>query len=267
MKYYFLGDTHGDVDFLELSLIHAKEERCDTIIQVGDFGFKFPKFDSISYVSTLLSRYNIKMHFCDGNHDDHDWLDRIQRHHDKRLPLEIAPNLIYQPRGSTYVDPDGTSFLFCGGAPSIDKDFRVPGRSWWAQEIISEEQYEFALDACPEDDNEYHYNACCRPCVSFDVLVTHDAPEFPPGYGPKGTEEFRAQGKRSMEMIAGLVEKHSPSHLIHGHWHTNYQGLRVSDFQGLPTKTAVTGVNCNTGRFSESFVIGSKVNGVFTLDK
>ncbi len=232
-RYLFLGDSHADIDFAEDAMHIAKLEECQEIIQLGDWGFHWPNKVQVNYLSVLLQRYNVTMRFIDGNHDNHDWLDTITPKN-TRDSIAISPNLIYQPRGSVHVDEDGTRFLFVGGAPSIDKDYRTPGKSWWPQEALSEEQYQFAL-------------AAQGP---FDVLVTHDVGEYPPGYGPKGTAEFLPLGKRSMEMMAGLAAKHVPTTHIHGHWHTRYDR-----HNGV---THTIGLASNVNRFSEAFMVWSK---------
>ncbi len=214
-KYLFLGDTHGDCDFLECAMYLASEEGCQEIIQAGDWAFIWPKINQVSYLSTLLERYGLTMRFVDGNHDHHpalrELLDRAWSrflHGEQLTPNEISPGIFYQERGSVHIDTDDTRFLFCGGAPSIDKDIRLDRKlPWWSEEEITDQEFQLALDAQGP----------------FHVLVTHDAPARPPGFATAGSKEFQVKGDRNLGIIAGLMEKHKPGLLVHGHWHHRYE--------------------------------------------
>jgi hypothetical protein len=240
--YLVLGDPHGDLDFVERAAAIAAENDAE-IICLGDWGFIWGRSNMLQALSTSLARAGeylakspVIMRFIDGNHDDHVALAKFRKADEGwGGGIEIAPNVIYQPRGSQYTDSDGTRFLFCGGAPSIDYRHRREGYSWWEkEEIISEEEFSLALNAPGP----------------FHVLVTHDTHTYPPGYGPKGTPWFQNRGSISMEMIAGLVEKHKPVVHFHGHWHTRYS----SEKNG--TKTY--GLASNVNMFNDAVMLWSR---------
>ncbi len=235
-SYLMLGDPHGDLDFVELATAFAAEHRAD-IVQVGDWGFVWPGANNLEYLSTLTRRYGVVHRFVDGNHDDHPALrDLVEQHSAacSTLPgggVEIAPGVVYQPRGSSHTDEDGTRFLFCGGAPSIDHAGRTPGRSWWPEETISAEEFATALAA----EGPFH------------VLVTHDAPDYPPGFAPKGDPEFRVRSRRSLGQVAALIDHHRPGLHVHGHWHSRSTTRRGS--------TRVEALDCNHARFFADAVL------------
>lgn len=257
-QYLFVGDTHGDMDFLQRALEIAHDNGVTDVIQVGDFGYLWPKYDHLEYVSRLCAMYSVTLRWIDGNHDWHTRIRELCEMHSLActtlpgggVPLgapEHRENLIYQPRGSWYKDEDGTRFLFCGGAPSIDWWNRTEGVSWWEnEEIISEDEFELAMDA----PGRMH------------VIVTHDAPAFPPGFGPKGDLKFQARGARSMEMISMLVDEHRPELLVHGHWHRRYSSHHKwmnnrlgAWYKKEPSRTdlegssRVEGLDCNNAHF------------------
>lgn len=242
-SYLFLGDTHGDLDFVARAAEIAAEHEA-TIVQVGDWGYLWPDSNQITALSLELqlagqraARPPVEMLFIDGNHD---YFPKIAEfvERGRSLPgggVQIARHVTYQPRGSTYVDEDGTRFLFVGGAPSIDHAGRTPGRSWWPEEVISFEEWKTAL--------------AVRGHV--DVLVTHDAPDYPPGFQPKGDPEFRVRSARSMDMIAKLIFHHRPALHVHGHWHARYSARRDA--------TRVEGLDCNAARyFADSWMLWSR---------
>lgn len=232
-RYLFLGDTHGDIDFAGRAADYAAEHDAE-IIQLGDWGFIWKKSNQVQALSTELARAGeregkppVVMRFIDGNHDHHPELARLTGGCDTGFPL--ASNVIYQPRGSRYVDEDGTRFLFLGGAPSIDKWARTEGVSWWKEETITEADVERALAG--------------GPC---DVLVTHDAPDYPPGFGPKGDPAFLRLSVQSMNDIARVIRETKPTLHVHGHWHHYY------------VSGVTRGLDCNYGRFIDSTFLWSR---------
>lgn len=236
-NYLFLGDTHGNLAFTELAMRMAFENGAD-IIQVGDWGFLWTNHDQLQSLSDALSHWPVDMHFIDGNHENFTMLREAYNKAEGDYPgggIILADHVIYHPRGSSLEDEDGTRFLFCGGAPSIDWQFRKNGRSWWRdEEIISEEEYQLALNR----EGPFH------------VIVTHDAPDYPPGYGPKGDGWFRERGNNSMRMIAGLVSKHRPQMLVHGHWHT-----RATTWYG---ETRVEALDCDNADLEKATLLWSR---------
>lgn len=218
-RYLFLGDTHGDFTFATDAMDLARQLDAE-IIQLGDWGFYWPSsYPKIAQLSSALVARGVTMRFIDGNHDEH---PRLRAHVVACEATQIAPNLIYQPRGSIHEDEDGTRLLFLGGAPSIDRRFRVAGRSWWPEEVISDEDFERAMAA----EGPVH------------VVVTHDAPAFPPGFGPLGSLAYRQDQDRSMYRIDALLKRHRPILHAHGHWHCHYQ----RELHGA----YVVGLDCNS---------------------
>ena len=57
----------------------------------------------------MLIGLGVPMRFVDGNHDDHPRLKKL-RGRVRVRGVEIAKNVIYQPRGSVHEDEDGTRF-------------------------------------------------------------------------------------------------------------------------------------------------------------
>ena len=230
--YLFCGDTHNDIDFAVRASLYARQHAAE-VIQLGDFGYLWPGHDQLKELSDMLVGDGVSLRFCDGNHDDHARLRKLigpVRDHG----VTIAKNVIHQPRGSVHEDGDGTRFLFLGGAPSIDRALRVEGRSWWPEEEIADEEHERALSAAGP----------------IHVLVTHDAPDFPPGFSPKGSPDYRRAQELSMRRVDMLIRKHRPSLHVHGHWHSNYERLHEAG-------TRVVGLNCNLARFEDAVLLWS----------
>jgi hypothetical protein len=219
-QYLYLGDTHNDLEFAESTARLARQHNAE-IVQLGDFSFLWPGSSQLQELSDMLVGNSVVMRFCDGNHEDHRSLRKLLKS-SRPVATEIAPHVIYQPRGSAHEDEDGTRFLFLGGAPSIDRAARVVGESWWPEETITDAEWKRAMSAKGP----------------FHVLVTHDAPAFPPGFSPKGSTGYQRDQERSMKLIDALIVHHRPQLHIHGHWHTYYKRLHASG-------TLVIGLDCN----------------------
>ena len=147
---FLTGDTHGMTDWHKLSTrqfpLQKQLTRDDFVIICGDFGGVWAGPDSRQdrYVLDWYEEKPFTTLFVDGNHENHpllasypeeNWMGgRIHR---------IRPNVIHLMRGEIYT-LDGKKFFAFGGAPSVDKKYRVQGVSWWPEEVASPEEIERA---------------------------------------------------------------------------------------------------------------------------
>lgn len=230
MKILVAGDTHGDVGHVE-HLIHcAKANGCDTIVQVGDFGYwpHMDKFDQ--HVNKRAARADVQFYWLDGNHENFDALEKIVDM-DAAEPQQMHSNLWYLARGCTWTW-DGCTFMALGGAYSIDKPGRIEGRSWWSQELITREQAERSMDRGP-----------------IDVLLTHDAPlDTVPIISEIKDDYPLSKGNR--KAISAVVEAVKPKLLIHGHYHHAY--VTVKD------DVTVVGLDCNGTRMKSYTILDTE---------
>lgn len=155
----------------------------------------------------------IKIYWCDGNHEDHDALDKLEalKARGQKFPgekpaerfIEIMPGVHFAPFGSVLRLFDGTTVLFCGEADSIDKARRTPGKSWWAQETIDEND----MAKLPPPDSLTVDWVISHTCpLDFDVRSSNEAKEADPS-------------KRFLDTVLAL---YSPKRWWFGHYH-DYQ--------------------------------------------
>ena len=109
MKVLVLGDVHGWWKDMMTVIGNVKP---DLVLQVGDFGY-FPRHAGYNPRGQVESP--VPIHWCDGNHEDHESLVAL-RNGGERRAHEVAPNVFWQDRGSTILLPDGRVVLFIGGA-------------------------------------------------------------------------------------------------------------------------------------------------------
>lgn len=184
---YLTGDTHGDIDVGKISnnkwKVGSKLSRDDYLIILGDFGFPFlptdvtnEKLDNKIYAEARksylywikwLSQRPYTILWVDGNHDNHVYWDSVETeewHGGKVNRHPLADNVIHLKRGE-YYEIDGHTFWVMGGAMSHDKELRVPGFSWWEQEIPNYTEMDHGLETLASHGNK------------VDFILTHTMPE------------------------------------------------------------------------------------------
>lgn len=164
----------------------------DMVIQVGDLGY-FPHEFKLEEVDFPFIEHGI--HFCDGNHEDHDSLH-------KGGSREISPNIYFHERGDVLHLPNGLSAMFFGGASSVDSYRRTPGWDLFPQEIPSFRDLNRAL----------HHEG------SVDIIFSHTCPN-----------EFEVTGRyyhkdATRDALSVLLDEFHPSRWYFGHWHQHIKG-------------------------------------------
>lgn len=196
-----LGDTHGEWHVLN-RLIAQYDIRDTYLIHVGDIGvgFKHPTKEKEIFdaQNDLFADRNIHFMGIRGNHEDPDYFEG-----DVQLSnFELVPDY-------TYREINGETFLFVGGAVSIDRTIRVPHVSWWADEV-------FALKE--------------NLVKKVDVVVTHSAPYWIGPFDKSGIDWYCQRDPslwedcvKERKDIAKLLELAQPSRSYHGHFHQTAQ--------------------------------------------
>ena len=162
------GDLHGPTDIHKLSASQFPLGRTltkdDYLIVAGDFGLVWNFGAEELWWRDWLENRPWTTLFVDGNHENHEALSSmpVTEWHGG-LVHRVSPSVIHLMRGEVF-DLDGSSVFVMGGGTSVDRAWRVPGESWWPQEMPSDEEYarcEAALEA-----NGWQ----------VDYVLTHDAP-------------------------------------------------------------------------------------------
>lgn len=146
---YITGDTHIPIDIRKLSSSKFKEQKDmtknDYVIICGDFGGVWDNSNEELYWRKWLQKKNFTTLFVDGNHENHELLNSFEVHSWNGGKVHfINDSIIHLMRGQIFMI-DGIKIFTMGGAESIDKQFRVEGKSWWKQEMPSYIEYEEGL--------------------------------------------------------------------------------------------------------------------------
>ena len=153
MSILFSGDFHANARD-ELSCITRKallknygQEKFDDIryhIILGDAGFLWPgnqKNDLINYYSLACRPFPVLCVI--GNHEPILGMKDLEETDiglgETVFQINENPFVAYLKRGKIYTI-DGIKFLVLGGALSIDLCYRIPDRTWWANEYWTDQE-------------------------------------------------------------------------------------------------------------------------------
>jgi hypothetical protein len=208
MSIIVMGDVHGV--WSKVNQLLNRHREIHMVLQAGDFGW-WPKFHNLpvrTYTETWRewNQYGLKndpldvlILFCEGNHEDLEDLEtRIN---------PIMPYVYHMKRGTKHYlgDDDGRTILFMGGAESTDKAVRTPGKDWFPQESITQQ------------------DIYLLPDIKIDIVVSHTAPYYFDIIDP--TLEDNSPSRAALNAV---FDKYHPAKWYFGHFHTfkkgTYQG-------------------------------------------
>lgn len=211
MKIGLLGDTHANYGWIMYALNKFNREGVEVILQLGDFGI-WPSVSNHGFldrVNLLLKNYRQTLYVVPGNHEDYDQINAVPVAEDGWQ--HMRDRILLAPRGHRW-EWDGVSFVALGGAPSVDRHWRLnsgSGKTWWAEEAITDEDVQKVIQG-----------------GYADVMVCHDAPSGvqtinqriagnPGGFKPWDLE-YADEGR---ELLTKAFKAVAPSLFLHGHYH------------------------------------------------
>ena len=184
MSLYVCGDTHGQIDLAKLTSKWFKEGKSltknDYVLICGDCGAVWGE-DSIDlYLQEWFSGKPWTTLYVDGNHENHDALDRrdVEMWNGGRIH-RISDSLIHLMRGQVYEIDDRKIFTM-GGATSHDKEWRTEGKSWWAREMPSMAEYDEAILNLAKNDNkvDYVFSHCAPTSIHNQIKPWYENDEL-----------------------------------------------------------------------------------------
>lgn len=233
-----LGDTHGNYPWTRFALQQFQHRGIEKIVQLGDFGISNTQSGHAFLKRTrlALALYKQTMYVIPGNHEDYDYIESIPVGEDGFQHLRNG--ILLAPRGHRWQWED-TSFVALGGAPSVDRSWRLKRQThgqkyWWPQEAITEEDVKKVIDG-----------------GYADIMLAHDAPFCPqiqarisgnPGGFEKEDLEYAYEGRKLMEKA---VQGVAPRAVFHGHYHFMVNDEIWVERDGKTAETAVVGFNCD----------------------
>lgn len=239
MKILLAGDTHADLFWWDHLIAAAEANDCKTIMQLGDFGYLEPGLlyrEYLDELSVMLMEADIDVVFLDGNHENHPLLWRKYKP-DPDGFCTVRDRLRYAPRGHSWMW-DGVKCLAVGGAFSIDRADRTKGKSWWPEELTTEDDV---------------VRSCSHGFV--DVLFSHDAPM---GANIPHIIPDIPQANENREKIREIVYTTLPAIVAHGHYHRRYTDVFDIPLGEIDDRLAwhrvrIEGYHCNFAGDSRAY--------------
>ena len=134
--------------------------------------------------------------FIDGNHDA---FPSLPTGSDR--PEEATSGLIHIPRGFV-----SGNVLFVGGADSVDRDYRIAGRDWFAEESITERDLQKVRSIRGG---------------SIEVVISHCAPASVAAFFLQALVGYGYSGTRSERALDEVLFLHQPRLWVFGHYHVS----------------------------------------------
>lgn len=206
------GDTHGDkFRLLEYNRIHKENKDFDVLLICGDFGFLWNNSQQEKdFLDRIEKDFNFEIWFVDGNHENFPLI--------YSFPVEewnggkihrVRNNIIHLMRGEVYTI-NGKKIFTMGGAYSIDKAWRIEGKSWWKEEFPSQEEIDNAITNLINEK------------FNVDYVFTHTAPNT---IIPFVSEFFISSDKaiydESTNFLEAIYKNLNFKHWYFGHFHGN----------------------------------------------
>lgn len=145
---WLCADTHGTLDFQKVEdffenlILYQEVSKEDYLIILGDVGVCWDGGVNDTFVISVLHKLPCTVLWLDGNHENFDIIEEIpiiNNWHGGKVQF-ISEDIIHLMRGQVY-ELEGKRFFVFGGGNSIDKQWRIPGVSWWEKEMPSEDEY------------------------------------------------------------------------------------------------------------------------------
>jgi hypothetical protein len=165
---FITGDTHGEYEINRLSSRNLKKSnlaiRDDYLIVCGDFGLIWADDKSEKYWLNWLEQKPFHTLFVDGNHENFSLLNSFPiKEWNKGSVHAVRKNVLHLMRGHIF-EIEGKRYFTFGGAQSHDIQYRVEGKSWWKEEIPSNQEMEEG------------YRKLESVNWQVDYIITHTAP-------------------------------------------------------------------------------------------
>lgn len=239
MSIYITGDTHGKVQerFSMRNFPEQREMTSDNyMIILGDFGVIWDAEQSAEerYLLNWLDEKPWITLFVDGNHENFgrlysDEFEIVEMFGGKAQ--KISEKVYHLLRGEFYTI-EGLDFFCFGGASSHDIEnlldpendpgwkrkkkalskryecFRIINKSWWAEELPSDEEKKYALNKLSEHGWQCNY------------VITHTPPaSIMDAYSKSEGKDYEAD--EASKFLEKVKEKLVYCHWFAGHLHEN----------------------------------------------
>lgn len=210
-RVWLVGDLHGNAGWIQtlLPAMRRFDPTIRTILQVGDYGFDHSGRGTHP-VDFWAEKSGIERVLVTlGNHEAWAKISPAQEATPSRA-IRMSEVVWLLPRPFRFTIA-GRKVLSLGGASSVDKAFRTPGKDWFEDELITEEMENAAIAGGAADVLLTHESPVDAPPEVLAIIASN-----PDGYPPDSLAISAAQRER-VERVSNAVR---PALHLHGHMHT-----------------------------------------------
>lgn len=197
------GDWHGDQVWSIKAVKSAAREGVKTLVHVGDLGLDYPGAKRGRYEQRLnraLVQHGVTLVVSPGNHDNLAKIDQLEIQGDGLIAWHSHIKIL--PKGGRTVI-EGLRIGGLGGALSVDKQWRVEGKTWWSDEEPTVEQAERLMAG-----------------GEVEILICHDAPAGVPVASKFDLPaDLLEAADRTRTLLRKVVDRLAPPNVFCGHWH------------------------------------------------
>ncbi|MBR5951337.1 MAG: metallophosphoesterase [Actinomycetaceae bacterium] len=167
---FLTGDTHGATDIHKLTAKRFDRKgltRDDYVIILGDFGLIWeepPTKEDAWWLDWLENGAPWTTLVVLGNHENYRLIRKMETEAWKGGRMRRFRPHVLQLVDNEIFDIEGQTFFVRGGAHSIDRHRRIPGKSWWPEEVPTVEERSAAISKLDSVG------------WKVDYVLTHEAP-------------------------------------------------------------------------------------------
>lgn len=218
-RVWVIGDLHGNARWVQMLFpaMRRHDPSLRTVLQLGDYGFDHAQ-PGTGTVDFWAKRAGIERVLVTlGNHEEWNHITAAQEHV-PGMAIRVSEVVWLLPRPFRFKIA-GREVLSLGGASSVDKAFRIAGKDWFEDELITERMEAAAVAGGPADLILTHESpAIAVPEVQ--LLLTNNPHEFPP--------EALAASAAQRARVQRVADAALPRLHMHGHMHV-YGDLERED--------------------------------------
>lgn len=203
---YCVGDIHGQPRAVANAVERLGLKDC-ALVFLGDIGLGFHGIHTgcCKFIEkNICEPFNITAYLMRGNHDNPESYNLHKEEIEKRFPhVKIMQD------HDTVLTRTGKRGLVVPGSISIDRLYRIPGLSYWENELmdysfIPEEHYDFVLaHGGPTPPVLSHHTGGL-----FDSMCEKDP-------------DIKPEVDREQEYVNSVIDAATPSMWINGHYHVH----------------------------------------------
>lgn len=160
---YVTGDIHGDLSrFKDKRLKKLKKK--DFLIICGDFGFLWNGSKKEQKILKKLGKKKYTILFVEGCHENYNLLYAYQPQDWNGGEVRALSGKLKQLVRGGIFEIDGKKIFAFGGGQGTEHDIRKEAKTFWKEELPTEDEIDAALENLEKNDNH------------VDYIITHEPP-------------------------------------------------------------------------------------------